>query len=718
MNNCNIDKQGMSILRKKIKIVMQLKSNECALCCISMIASYYGFERPIRYYRKILDSGRDGLSIHDIKIVLEHIKIDSEVKIIETQKILSFNIPLICYIENSHFVVVEKKNNEYLYLYDPAVGKRTVSIKYFKKIFTGVVIIPIIRKDFFESVEKEEVWGNYFKIISPTILNWLLLFGISAFSYIILLFIPITIQNIIDKSNEVLNIENLTKIVPMVTFLFFFVSVFRNKIIIAFEKKADIMLTNAIIKKLLNVNFKFFEDRDSGDLLFRLNLLSIFRTTISNGFINLFLDFSSSIIILVALFLYNYLVGTIVFLLILVVGIYVKNFNSKLITMNQEELYAQSKTYSVEAELVKCIYSIKAMGIESDIYKEFNSLYMEYIEQFSQREGFTKNNITLLSGIRMFFPMLLLVFCAYLSNIFKLTLGEQIAIYSLSGMLISSTISFFQNTTSIFMIRNMLMRINDIFNEKNSSEGDIVLDEVENIKLENVSYAYNRNKQNLFSLSNININIKRGKTVAIVGQSGSGKSTLIKLILGLYTPTNGVILINGKNLNDINKASLKNRIGVVPQEVVLFSRSIRDNISLSNSEVTFEDIQNAAKIAGIHDEIQKFPMNYETILSDSGGLSGGQKQRIALARAMIKKPDFIILDEATNSLDNLNEKLINDNIKSINCTKLIVAHRLSTIIAANYIYVLKDGSIESEGTHQELMNSSEYYRELFGGQLN
>ncbi len=166
------------------------------------------------------------------------------------------------------------------------------------------------------------------------------------------------------------------------------------------------------------------------------------------------------------------------------------------------------------------------------------------------------------------------------------------------------------------------------------------------------------------------------------------------------------------------EVSVKNRIGVVPQEVVLFSRSIRDNISLSNSEVTFEDIQNAAKIAGIHDEIQKFPMKYETILSDSGGLSGGQKQRIALARAMIKKPDFIILDEATNSLDNLNEKIINDNIKSINCTKLIVAHRLSTIIAANYIYVLKDGSIESEGTHQELMNSSEYYRELFGGQLN
>ena len=705
-------------MRKKMKTVMQLKSNECAICCISMIAAYYGFKRPIGYYRKILDSGRDGLSIQDIITIFDTIKIDSEVKTIEAEEIPGFHIPLICYIENSHFVVVEKKNNEYLYLYDPAIGKRTVSIQYFKKIFMGILIIPRIRKDFAESIEKEIVWGNYFKIINPTIVNFIFLFGISIFSYIIMLFIPVTVQNIIDKSNEILNVENLVKIVPLVTFLFFFVSGFRNKIIILFEKKADIMLTNAVIKKLLNVNFKFFEDRDDGDLLFRLNLLSIFRTTISNSFINLFLDFSSSMIILIALFLYNFFVGAIVFLLIVLLGTYVKLINNKLISMNQEELYSQSKVYSIEAELIKCIYSIKAMGIEADIYNEFNHLHKEYMELFSKREGLAKNNITLLSGIRMFFPVLLLVFCAYLSNIFKLTLGEQLAIYTLSGMLISSTISFFQNTTSIFMVKNMLMRINDILNEKDSSEGGIELKQVENIKLENVSYSYNQNKQNSFALSNINMDIKKGSTVAFVGQSGSGKSTLIKLILGLYAPSQGIIRINGENILDINKNSLKNRIGVVPQEVVLFSRSIRDNIALSNSEVTFKDIQYAAKIAGIHDEIQKFPMKYETILSEGGGLSGGQKQRIALARAIIKKPDFIILDEATNSLDNVNEKLINDNIKSINCTKLIVAHRFSTIIEADYIYVLKEGNIVGEGTHQELINSSKYYRELFGGQLN
>ena len=210
------------------------------------------------------------------------------------------------------------------------------------------------------------------------------------------------------------------------------------------------------------------------------------------------------------------------------------------------------------------------------------------------------------------------------------------------------------------------------------------------------------------------MHIKQGQKVAIVGSSGSGKSTLSKILLGLYEPTSGEILYDGINFKELNKQNVRRQLGVVPQDISLFNKSIYENIKMNKPDVTLEDVKKAAQIAQIADEIEAMPMGYYTLVSDMGlNLSGGQRQRIALARAILNNPQIIILDEATSSLDSVNEKKVSNYFKDIGCTRIVIAHRLSTIIDSDVIYVMDKGKIIESGTHKELMILNGSYANLY-----
>jgi ATP-binding cassette subfamily B protein len=206
--------------------------------------------------------------------------------------------------------------------------------------------------------------------------------------------------------------------------------------------------------------------------------------------------------------------------------------------------------------------------------------------------------------------------------------------------------------------------------------------------------------------------------VGIVGRSGSGKSTLACLLLGLYPPTSGRILFDGRDLVELDLRSLRGQIGIVTQRPYLFGGTIRQNIALSDPEMPFEMVVDAARLACIHDEIVAMPMGYDTPLIDGGvSLSGGQQQRIALARALAHRPTILLLDEATSDLDSVNERMAQHNISALGCTRIVIAHRLSTIVDADLILVMEDGRIAQRGTHAELLALPGPYREQVVAQL-
>ena len=267
-----------------------------------------------------------------------------------------------------------------------------------------------------------------------------------------------------------------------------------------------------------------------------------------------------------------------------------------------------------------------------------------------------------------------------------------------------------------------LKRISEIYEvEKEQEETEtekIKIEKIDgDIELNNVTFRYGSRSP---VLNNISIKIPKGKKVALVGESGSGKTTISKLLLKYYTPEEGKIIINGYNIEELDLYNLRENISYVPQNVELFSGSIRENITLGKSNASYEEIKGACENAGCKEFIEKLPGKYDTFLEEAGGgLSGGEKQRIAMARALIKKPSFLILDEATSNLDFISEAKIFDTLfkKGKNITMLMIAHRLSTIRSCDIIYVMDKGKIVEEGDHESLLKKKGYYYKLYISQV-
>jgi ATP-binding cassette, subfamily B, bacterial len=237
------------------------------------------------------------------------------------------------------------------------------------------------------------------------------------------------------------------------------------------------------------------------------------------------------------------------------------------------------------------------------------------------------------------------------------------------------------------------------------------------VTLQNVSFKYGENTP--FVVRDVSVDIKAGMTVAIVGKSGCGKSTLARLLAGLYRPIEGRIMYDGNDLVRLELKSLRRQIGVVFQSPSLFAGSIRSAISLAAPNAPFEKLVDAARLAAIHEDIEAMPMGYETLLADGGhSLSGGQRQRIALARALVHNPAILILDEATSALDSETERRVIENLEKLQCTRVVLAHRLSTIVNADLILVMDAGEIVESGTHQELLNRGQHYSRLVAAQLH
>jgi ATP-binding cassette, subfamily B, bacterial len=295
-----------------------------------------------------------------------------------------------------------------------------------------------------------------------------------------------------------------------------------------------------------------------------------------------------------------------------------------------------------------------------------------------------------------------------------LTLGTMLALSALATGFLIPLSSLIVTGMQLQLLSSYMERINDVLDT--APEQDV--DEVEpggelrgRITLEDLSFRYDETGPDV--VAGVSLDVQPGQTVGVVGKSGSGKSTLAHLILGLYRPTSGRVLYDGRDLSSLEAGSVRSQLGIVPQSSYLFGTSIRANIALTDPDATTEVIERAARVACIHDDIMAMPLGYDTAVSDGGAsLSGGQRQRVALARALVLEPVILLLDEATSSLDTVTESLIYANLARLDCTRVVIAHRISTIAAADLIVVMEEGRFVEQGTHGELLARRGHYFEL------
>ena len=484
------------------------------------------------------------------------------------------------------------------------------------------------------------------------------------------------------------------------------------------SSKIDVELGARLFRHLLNLPISYFQVRRVGDSVARVRELENIRSFLTGNAITVVLDLLFSIIFLGVMLWYSGWLTLIVLASIpLHVGISVI-FTPLIRERLNDKFNKGAENQSFLVETISGIDTVKAMAVEPRWTYKWDQQLAAYVSA-----GLSVNNLqTISSGGVMLVTKLVTAGIMWAGAMLvidrKMTVGELVAFNMLAGQVASPILRLAQLWNDFQQVGISMSRMGDILNAHTEVVGQKTrLPRLAGaIEFDQVGFRYRPDAADV--IRGVSVKIAPGEVIGIVGRSGSGKSTLTKLVQRFYVPARGRVMVDGQDISIIDTTSLRQQIGVVLQENMLFNRSIRDNIALTNPALPIESIVAAAKLAGAHDFICELAEGYDTMVGEHGtGLSGGQRQRVAIARALITNPRILIFDEATSALDYESEKVIQDNMRQI-CqgrTVLIIAHRLSAVREASRILVMDRGQVVEEGTHEKLLTvPNGIYAKLYG----
>ena len=716
-----------TMLRRRVPTVLQLTAVECGAACLAMILSYYGRKSRVAEIRDRYGIGRDGLSALDIVKAARNYGMRVRAISLRGQidEFRFVSLPAIIHWEFNHFMVVERWSAKYVDVVDPAVGRKRLSREEFEQGFTGISIMMEPGEQFdrsYASSRKLTLRSYATQYIKRAPMTIVQLIAASFFLQIFGLGVPLLTKVIIDQVIPL----RLSSLVPLLgvgilslLLAQLVVLVLRSLLLIYLQCRIDTYMYPKFFDHLFMLPLKFFQQRSTGDILTRVSSNTTIRDIVSTQFLSTVLDGSLVIVYMFILLWQSLSFG----LVVLVIGIlqFALLFGTKneFRLRSDRELEAIGRSQGYVAEILTGMTTVKAAGAEQRAFQRWSNLFCDQLNSSIRRiylASILESSITIL---RIVSPLLLLWLGVIQVLNGTMQLGTMIALNALAAIFITPLASLASSATQLPIIRSHLERIGDVMEadiEQNVLQAHESPHLTGRIQLQDVSFKYDGNSPTV--LKDITIDIRPGQKVAIVGATGSGKSTLGKLLLGLYLPTEGAILYDGMPLRSLNYQSVRSQFGVIMQDASIFNGSIRQNIAFNNPDMDMESIVKAARLAAFESDIQQMPMQYETFVAESGNaLSGGQRQRLAIARALANNPSILLLDEATSALDVITERAIEENLKSLACTQIIIAHRLSTVRDADIILVLDQGRIVESGSHAELLARQGYYAKLIQHQL-
>jgi len=552
---------------------------------------------------------------------------------------------------------------------------------------------------------------------------------IGVFKFTIPLLIPLIIKYVIDDivGNDALSIADkeskLLLIMGVMLVLFVIVrppiEYYRQYFAQWTSSKILYDIRNQLFTHLNKLSFKYYNNAKSGEVISRvINDVEQTKNFVITGLMNVWLDITTIIIVILVMLTMDVKLTIVSLVLLPLYAFSISFFFGKLRGLTRSRSQALAEVQSYLHERVQGMPVIKSFAIEEHEQGNFNMVNRHFLTKALEHTRWNAKSFAVVNTITDVAPLLVIGFSAYQVINGELTLGAMVAFVAYIERLYSPLRRLVNSSTTLTQAIASMDRVFELIDEKYDIQDKDTAVECQNVKgevvFDQISFSYNEGEEKV--LNNINLSIDPGETIALVGMSGGGKSSLISLIPRFYDVTEGRILLDGVDIRDYKVRSLRDQIGMVLQDAILFSDSIETNILLGKPDATKEEVIAAAKAANAHEFILNLPDGYNTKVGERGvKLSGGQKQRIAIARVFLKNPAILVLDEATSALDLESEQSIQNSLELLakQRTTFIVAHRLTTITHADRIVMIENGRIVEIGSHQELMNKQGQYYKLF-----
>ncbi len=683
--------------RASVPVILQTEATECGLACLAMVASYYGYETDLASLRRRFPISMKGANLQQLIQIGQQINLGSRPLRGEIDDLPQVKLPAVLHWDMNHFVVLTKISGKHYTLHDPGRGEVILERDDLAKHFTGVALELTPAQDFEAKVEKQQIslwsfWRNAEGLGGALTQILLLALVLEIFTIVAPLFQQLVIDNAVVAADR-----DLLVVLALGFALLLVVQAAVNSArawaILYLGTTLNVQLVRNLFRHLLRLPMDYFEKRHLGDISSRFGSLDVIQRTLTTSFLAALIDGVLVIATLVLMFVYSPLLAFITICAVVLYGVLRALIYQPLRTASEETLVRSAKQQSNFLETVRGVQSIKLFNREGQRQTLYENLLIDRVNADIKTQriaiGFQTANL-LIFGIE---------------NIIVITFGARLILdggFSI-GMLfafISYKLQFTQRAAGLIdkwielrMLNLHAERIADIALMPREQAGiayeagivgGATAPADAKIDIRNLTFRYSAQDKPV--VENLSMEIHPGEIVAIVGPSGCGKTTLMKIMLGLLKPEHGEVLIGGQDIHRIDPQHYRNLLGTVMQDDTLFAGSLMDNITFFDPLADPQRAMAAAALSAIHDDIARMPMQYNTLIGDMGStLSGGQRQRVILARALYKQPKILLLDEATSHVDVTQEKAINDILKQLGMTIVLIAHRPETIAAAHRV---------------------------------